>query len=226
MRPTVLICDDSLPVHESLRSFFAAENIDTLSAYDGEEALRLLRNAHVDLMILDIMLPKLFGSEVCREVRRTSDVPIIMLSALGTEDDRIRGLRLGADDYIAKPFSPAEVVERVKAVLRRAAPRARHRELRLGELAVDVDAYSVSVGGEKLKLTPGEVRLLIFFIQNAGTVLSRDRILDAVWGYTYCGDGRAVDAQIKRLRKKLPPEKAGCRIESVYGLGYRMEELP
>ncbi len=225
MNPTILICDDSYAVHESLRSFLEEADFDCVSTYDGEEALQVLRSRRIDLVILDIMLPKLFGTEVCREIRRTSDVPIILFSALGSENDRIQGLRLGADDYVTKPFSPREVVARVQAILRRANPKRPNKQLRFAELLVDLDAYLAWVNGTPVSLTPNEIKMLGYFIENAGVVLSRERLLNAVWGYDYVGDTRAVDAQIKRLRKKLPAEGVHFKIQSVYGIGFRLEEL-
>ena len=227
MNPTVLICDDNFAIHESLKSFLLAEGIDSISAYDGEEALSLLEKNHVDLIILDIMLPKLFGTEVCRIVRQKSNIPIIMLSALGSEEDRIKGLQLGADDYVTKPFSPKEVVLRVQTVLRRATGTAavKNNVLRLAELEVNTDSYTVTVNGEKIPVTSSEVKMLAYLIENKDVVLSRERLLNAIWGYDYVGDTRAVDAQIKRLRKKLPDEGVHFKIQSIYGVGFKLEEI-
>lgn len=225
MRPVVLICDDNYAIHESLRSFLSAEKIDTVSAYNGKDALTLVQNTGIDLVILDIMLPDFSGIDVCREIRRKSDVPVIMLSALGSETDRIHGLQIGADDYVTKPFSPLEVATRVRSILRRASVQQKRHVLRFAELTVDADAFLAYVDGEKAALTPNEVKMLAYFIENAGVVLSRERLLNAIWGYDYCGDSRAVDAQITRLRKKLPSEHVHFRIQSVYGIGYRLEEV-
>ena len=224
MKPLVLVCDDSFPVHEGLKTFLNNANIDMISAYNGEDALRLLKSNHVDLMILDIMLPKMFGTEVLRELRRVSALPVILLSALDSEDDVVNGLALGADDYVTKPFSPREVVGRIQAILRRSGgPQDQHatRRLHYAELTVDIDAITVSVDGRQLPMSPNEVKLLAYFIENAGIVLSRERLLNAVWGYDYQGDIRTVDTLVKQLRKKLPDS---CPyIQSIYGVGYRFE---
>ena len=226
MNPTVLICDDNFAVHESLKSFLQLENIDSVSAYSGEEALDLLASHQIDIVILDIMLPGMFGTELCRLIRSKNSIPIIMLSALGSEEDRIRGLKLGADDYVTKPFSPREVAARIQAILRRSSPQQKpHKKLYFAELTVDLDAYSVWVGSEKIELSPNEIKMLAYFIENKDIVLSRERLLNEVWGYDYVGDTRAVDAQIKRLRKKLPSENVHFRIQSVYGVGFKLEEI-
>ena len=225
MNPKILICDDSPSVHESISVLLSAEGMDTVSVYNGEDALILLRGGGIDLIILDIMLPALSGTEVCREIRRTSDVPIIMLSALGSENNRIQGLRLGADDYVTKPFSPLELAERVRAILRRTHQLTNRKELHFAELTVDPDAYTANVNEQRLDVTPSEVKMLIYFIKNAGKVLSREQLLNAVWGFDYRGDSRAVDSQIARLRKKLPLENLHFKIESVYGIGYKLEEI-
>lgn len=228
MKPLVLVCDDSFAVHEGLKTFLNNANIDMISAYNGEDALRLLKSNHVDLMILDIMLPKMFGTEVLRELRRVSALPVILLSALDSEDDVVNGLALGADDYVTKPFSPREVVGRIQAILRRSGgPQDQHatRRLHYAELTVDIDAITVSVDGRQLPMSPNEVKLLAYFIENAGIVLSRERLLNAVWGYDYIGDTRTVDSQIKRIRKKLSSEGTHFQIQSVYGIGFKLEAL-
>ena len=212
MKPLVLVCDDSFAVHEGLKTFLNNANIDMISAYNGEDALRLLKSNHVDLMILDIMLPKMFGTEVLRELRRVSALPVILLSALDSEDDVVNGLALGADDYVTKPFSPREVVGRIQAILRRSGgPQDQHATRWLH--------YA------QLPMSPNEVKLLAYFIENAGIVLSRERLLNAVWGYDYIGDTRTVDSQIKRIRKKISSEATHFQIQSVYGIGFKLEAL-
>lgn len=225
MNPKILICDDNPSVHESISILLSAEEMDTISVYNGEDALTLLRGGGIDLVILDIMLPAMSGTEVCREIRRTSDIPIILLSALGSESNRIQGLRLGADDYVTKPFSPLEITERVRAILRRTCKLTAQKELHFAELTVNPDAYTAIANGQKLDVTPSEVKMLVYFIKNAGTVLSREQLLNAVWGFDYCGDSRAVDSQIVRLRKKLSAKSVHIKIESVYGIGYKLEEI-
>lgn len=222
---TVMICDDNEAVHESLSAYLEQYGIKTISVYNGTEALRSLEKNHVDLIILDIMLPGMFGTEVCRRIRGSSDVPIIMLSAKGEELDRILGLELGADDYVTKPFSPREVVARVNVILKRVGQfREEGSKLSFRELQIDLDALNVKVRDRIVECTPKERELLILLVKNAGTALSRDRIMNEVWGYEYYGDTRAVDTLIKRLRQKLPDKNVSFRIASVYGMGYRLEE--
>lgn len=221
---TVLICDDNEVVHQSLSLYLKSEGIRTVSVYDGETALKLVREQSFDLVILDIMLPKMFGTDVCREIRKFSDVPIIFLSAKGEEIDRIIGLELGADDYVAKPFSPRELAVRVRTVLRRAGSKKSSQVLQLGELSVNAKAYEVSIRGEAVKLTPREVELLAFLVEHRGEVVSRDDIVNAVWGENYYGDYRAVDTLIARIRGKIPEHKAGIEFKSVYGVGYMINE--
>lgn len=221
---TVLICDDNEVIHQSLGLYLKSEGIRTVSVYDGESALKMVREQSFDLIILDIMLPKMFGTDVCREIRKFSDVPIIFLSAKGEEIDRIIGLELGADDYVAKPFSPRELAVRVRTVLRRAGSKKSSQILQLGELAVNAKAYEVSIRGEAVKLTPREVELLAFLVEHKGEVVSRDDIVNTVWGENYYGDYRAVDTLIARIRSKIPEHKAGVEFKSVYGVGYMINE--
>lgn len=221
-RTTVMICDDNIAVHESLASYLEADGYTVVSVYDAETALAKLNEIRCDLLILDIMLPNMFGTELCTKIRQASDLPIIMLSARSDEYDRITGLQVGADDYVTKPFSPREVVTRVRTILRR-VKRVDENVLRAGELAVYPDAYEVAVNGEKIPMTRKEVEILAYLAENIGRVLNREQILNTVWGYEYYGDTRAVDTQIKRLRQKLPEEGVHFAIRSVYGVGYKLE---
>lgn len=221
---TVMICDDKEAVHESLTRFLHEDGIEVISVYDGEAALEALSRHPVDLIILDVMLPRINGTDVCRTIRRSSDIPIIFLSARSEEIDRIIGLELGGDDYVTKPFSPREVALRVRKILSRtsAAPaRPATQMLRYAELSVNPDTMEVFVGEQKLDMTAKEVHLLSYLIRNAQKVLNREQILKAVWGYDYYGDTRAVDAVVKRIRKKLPTENVHFSIQSIYGVGYR-----
>lgn len=220
---TVMICDDNDTVHQTLRLYLQEAGFQVISAYDGKAALDMLRQTKVDLVILDIMMPKLFGTEVCRQIRKTSDLPIIILSAKVDEADRIVGLELGADDYVTKPFSPKEVVTRVKTVLRRTRPRKDNHTLQLGKLKVNPKAYDVWIDTQPIKLTPREVELLVFLMSHAGEVVSREEILNAVWGYDYYGDVRAVDTLLARLRGKIPEKYAGVAFRTIYGVGYMIE---
>lgn len=223
---TVLICDDNEAVHSSLTSFLTAEGIEVFSAYDGESALNELRRWSIDVVVLDIMLPGMDGFEVCREIRRQSDVYIIMLSARGEEIDRIVGLEMGADDYLAKPFSPREVVIRVRKAIRRQYPKPAPKALTLAELTVLPDSYEVYIGEEKLQMTSKEIDVLAFMVANAGKALPREHILNAAWGYEYYGDTRVVDSLVKRIRQKLAREGVHFAIRSIYGVGYKLEETP
>ena len=222
---TVMICDDKEAVHESLTRFLHEDGIEVISVYDGEAALEALSRHPVDLIILDVMLPRINGTDVCRTIRRSSDIPIIFLSARSEEIDRIIGLELGGDDYVTKPFSPREVALRVRKILSRtsAAPaRPATQMLRYAELSVNPDTMEVFVGEQKLDMTAKEVHLLSYLIRNAQKVHNREQILKAVWGYDYYGDTRAVDAVVKRIRKKLPTENVHFSIQSIYGVGYRL----
>lgn len=220
----VLICDDNIAVHESLTTYLKAERIDAVSVYDGESALEQMKRQHFDLIVLDVMLPRMFGTIVCQEIRKTSDVPILMLSAKGEELDRLTGLGLGADDYVTKPFSPREIVVRIKTILRRVSPLSReNRVIRVEELVINMESYEVFVASIKIDLTPRETEMLCYLVKNRGRVLTRDQCLNAVWGYDYDGDTRAVDTQIKRIRKKLPEAGVHFAIKGIYGVGYKFE---
>jgi DNA-binding response OmpR family regulator len=223
----ILICDDSIAVHESLSAYLRAENMEPVSAFDGEQAKQMIKLEKFDLIILDVMMPKVFGTDLCREIRKTDDVPIIMLSARGEELDRILGLELGADDYITKPFSPREVVTRIRTILKRAKPQ-RPAEgaqpfIEIGAMTIDREGYEVKIHGIKLDLTPKEMEVLVYFSQNINKVLSREQVLNKVWGYDYLGDTRAVDTLIKRLRQKFPDLNKGFEIKAIYGIGYKLE---
>ena len=222
----ILICDDDPVVHESLKIYLKNENFSCLSAYDGEEALKQAKSFIPTLIVLDIMMPKLNGLEVCKEIRKTSTVPIIMLTAKGEEIDRILGLELGADDYIVKPFSPREVVARIKAVIRRVIENTAEDKpstLFLNHLEISLSQYQVKYDGNTIISTPKEVETLYLLASNPGQVFSREQILNRVWGYDYYGDTRTVDTHIKRIRAKLPQEGMNGGLQTVYGVGYKFE---
>lgn len=221
---TVLICDDNIAVHESINAYLQAEGMNSVSVYDGEKALKLLKENSFDLVVLDIMMPGLFGTEVCKEIRKTSDIPILMLSAKSEEIDRIVGLEIGADDYITKPFSPREIVVRIKTILKRVQPKKENiHYLKAGNLSIDIDGYEVLINNQEIEFTAKEVELLVFLVKNKGKVVSREELLYKVWGYDYIGDTRAVDTLIKRIRQKLPKTSTDFSIKSVYGVGYKFE---
>ncbi len=222
----ILICDDNDTVHETIGMYLENDGMTYISAFDGEEALKKFRSEKPDLVILDLMMPKIFGTEVCREIRKISNVPIIMLTAKGEEIDKIVGLEIGADDYIVKPFSPREVVARIKTIFRRVGNSKEVQNRRLitfDNLRIDLDKYEVSINEEKIDVTPKECQILYLLATNEGRVMGREEILDKIWGYDYFGDTRVVDTQIKRLRKKIPEEDERWCIKTVYGIGYKFE---
>ncbi|MDR3296421.1 MAG: response regulator transcription factor [Clostridiales Family XIII bacterium] len=224
----ILICDDQRMIHETLCEYMEAEGFSCVSAFDGEEATDKFRSEKPDLVVLDLMMPKKSGIDVCREIRRESGVPIIMLTAKGEEIDRILGLELGADDYIVKPFSPREVVARIKAIFRRVSEKpadADEQTLSFPRLQVSLSNYEVRVDGEAVACTPKEVELLYKLCSAPGRVWNREQLLADVWGYDFYGDTRVVDTQIKRIRQKLP-ENEQWGIRSIYGVGYKFEAKP
>lgn len=224
--PHILICDDDPVVHESLGIYLDAEHFPHSSAYDGEEALAMNASVKPDLIILDIMMPKMSGTDVCRTIRKTSSVPIIMLTAKGEEIDRILGLELGADDYIVKPFSPREVISRIKAVFRRIHDVEQGQSssvLRFDGLEINIDNYQVKVNDEVVAFTPKEVEILYLLASHPGQVMDREQILSKVWGYDYFGDTRTVDTHIKRIRQKIDSDNPKYALITVYGVGYKFE---
>ena len=226
MYPLILICDDDPVVHESLGLYLSSEGYEHQSAYDGQQAIEMFENLHPDMIVLDLMMPKMSGIDVCRTIRQTSSTPIIMLTAKGEEIDRILGLELGADDYIVKPFSPREVLARIKAVLRRFSEKTPEDDssiIRLPQLEISLENYQVKAAGKIIPCTPKEVEILHMLTSNVGQVFSREQILSRVWGYDYFGDTRTVDAHIKRIRQKLPQENVPWALKTVYGVGYRFE---
>ena len=226
MYPLILIADDDSVVHESLGLYLESEGYEHQSAYDGQQALEMVESLHPDLIVLDLMMPRVSGIDVCRTVRQTSTLPIIMLTAKGEEIDRILGLELGADDYIVKPFSPREVLARIKAVLRRFSEKTGDEDssiIRLPQLEISLENYQVKAAGKVIPCTPKEVEILHMLTSNVGQVFSREQILSRVWGYDYFGDTRTVDAHIKRIRQKLPQEGVPWALKTVYGVGYRFE---
>lgn len=222
---TILVVEDEESVRELVRMYLENEGFRVETASDGEEALNKVKANTPDLIILDIMLPKFDGWTVCREVKKTSNVPIIMLSARTEEFDRVLGLELGADDYIPKPFSPREMVARVRAVLRRtsASPEATGRVITYRGLTIDRDANRVVIRDKEVAMTPREFELLWFLACHPGRVYSREQLLEEVWGYEYLGDGRTVDTHIKRLREKLHADGEVTYIKTVWGRGYKFE---
>ena len=222
----VLVADDDLNVHRALDAGFRKEAFQMVSAYDGDEAMEAIRRLRPDIVVLDVMMPKKDGLMVLRETRKETNVPIIMLSAKADEFDRLLGLELGADDYIAKPYSVREVVARVKAVLRRiheTTEPMRTSHLVAGNLDIDMNAYVIKLDGQVIPCTPKETEIIWALASNPGMVFSREHLLQSIWGYDYLGDTRAVDSHIKRIRAKLCKPGNGWEIRTVWGVGYRFE---
>lgn len=225
MNPKILVVDDEIPVTELIKYNLEKALYQVLVAHDGEAALQIARESSPDLILLDLMLPRIDGLDVCRELRRTSQVPIIMVTARGEEADRVIGLELGADDYLTKPFSMRELMARIKAVLRRNQPDTVSHSLLSGPhgLTLDEESRSITLGGGELSLTRLEYDLIQYLLLHQGQILSREQLLSQAWGYDFVGDTRAVDSAIKRLRKKLQTHKPGVVfIETLRGFGYRM----
>ena len=223
---TILVVDDEKEIVEVLAAYLEREDYEVLRAYDGQAALDIARRDEPDLILLDLMLPEVNGFEVCKLLRVTSSVPIIMLTARDEETDKILCLEVGADDYITKPFSPREVLARVRAVLRRAVGEVASAEkLRLGEIAIDFAKHEVTKAGEAIALTPTEFKLLEAMARNPGRVFTRLQLIDYIQGYSFEGYERTIDAHVKNLRQKIEANpKTPQYIVTVFGVGYRMEE--
>ena len=225
----ILIADDNQQITSILANYARKEGFEPLVALDGQQALELFEQheKNIDVVLLDVMMPKLDGFEVCRELRRRSMVPIIMVTARGEDFERIMGLDIGADDYILKPFSAGEVMARVRAILRRVQPREAELQnlYSVGNLVIDLDKYLVTIGGAEVTLTKKEVELLWTLAKNSSKVFSRENLLDSIWGYDYFGDSRTVDSHIKRLRAKVDKfEHEEWEITTIWGVGSRFEE--
>jgi two-component system, OmpR family, alkaline phosphatase synthesis response regulator PhoP len=219
--PRILVVEDEAQIVDLLRSYLRRDGFEVDEAADGEVALAAAARLRPDLIILDLMLPKMDGREVCRRIRETANTPIIMLTARDEETDKLLGLELGADDYITKPFSPREVVARVRAVLRRGS-RETVEVVRAGDLLIDLRAHEVSLGGRRVELTPTEFRLLETMAGHPNQVFTRMQLIDRVQGHAFEGYERTVDAHIKNLRGKVEPDPKTPRyIVTVYGVGYK-----
>jgi two-component system, OmpR family, response regulator ResD len=225
MNKNILIADDHDGILDILKSYILKEGYTPLIAHDGEEALNLFYEYSPILILLDIMMPKKDGLTLCREIRRTSNVPIIMITARSEDADRIMGLDTGADDYVVKPFSPGEVMARIRAVLRRLDVSEENKKLlRHPGLEVNITDYEVKIEGSLVALTKKEIEILWLLAMNPGKVFSRENLLSSVWGYDYFGDSRTVDTHIKRLRAKTHiTESLGWDIKTIWGVGYKFE---
>ena len=226
MQYKILIVDDDENICELLRLYLEKDGFETVVANDGEQAVDFASKYSPDLILLDIMLPKLDGWQVCREIRKTSDTPIIMLTAKGETFDKILGLELGADDYVSKPFDTKEVIARIKAVLRRSHESdkpAQTNEVRYDKLRINLTNYELEVNGVKIDTPPKELELIYHLASNPNRVYTRDQLLDEVWGFDYYGDSRTVDVHVKRLREKLENVSDEWCLKTVWGVGYKFE---
>ena len=225
----ILIVDDDRNICELLRLYLEKEGYETCLAHDGESAVNLHNETDVDLVLLDVMMPRVDGWEACRRMRAKKDTPIIMLTAKGETFDKVLGLELGADDYIVKPFDTKEVVARIKAVLRRTGRTAQSKteshdgELVFDNLVVNITKYELKVKGEVVDTPPKEMELLYYLAKNPNKVFTRDALLDEVWGFEYYGDSRTIDVHIKRLREKLEGVSDQWSLKTVWGVGYKFE---
>lgn len=215
----ILVVDDDANICELLRLYLTKEGYQVTVANDGEEGLEKFNAVKPDMVLLDVMMPRMDGLEVCRRIRKAGNTPVMMLTAKGETFDKVLGLELGADDYMVKPFDAKEVVARIKAVLRRTEKPVEEKVLRLGELSVNPTRHVVQVSGETVNLTLKEFELLCLLLDNPGVVFTRDQLLNQIWGYSFDGESRTVDVHVRHLRQKLGD--CGNYIETVRGIGYR-----
>lgn len=224
----ILVCDDDKNICELLRLYLEKDGYTVIIANDGEQALDKFRIEQPELILLDIMMPKLDGWQVCREIRKKSDCPIIMITAKGETFDKVLGLELGADDYVTKPFDPKEIIARIKAVLRRVHPASQEsaetaKEVKYDNLVVNMTKYELKVSGKVVDTPPKELELLFYLASNPNHVFTRDQLLDKVWGFEYYGDSRTVDVHVKRLREKLEGVSQEWSLKTVWGVGYKFD---
>lgn len=218
----ILVVDDESRMRKLVRDFLVKSNYQVLEAEDGEQAVDLFfSQKDISLIVLDVMMPKMDGWQVCREIRAYSKVPIIMLTARGDERDELQGFELGVDEYISKPFSPKILVARIEAILRRTNQAAADEILSAGGIEIDKAAHMVKIDGKDVELSYKEFELLVYFMENKGIALSREKILNHVWNYDYFGDARTIDTHVKKLRSKLGDK--GELIKTIWGMGYKLE---
>ena len=221
----VLIADDEKGIRDIIKEYLLSEEFVVVEAIDGVDALNKFQNNQIHLVVLDVMMPKMDGWNVCREIRKSSNVPIILLTARGEEYDVLFGFELGIDDYITKPFSPKELIARIKAILARSAAKQNEQSLKnsiiIENMTVDFDARALYIEGNQINMTPKEYELFIFLIQNQRKVFTREQLLDQVWGYDFYGDIRTVDTHIKSIRESVG--KYRNWIKTVWGVGYKLE---
>lgn len=223
----ILIADDNKDITDILSTYALKEGLEPVVAADGEEALQLFHKCNPSVVLLDVMMPKEDGYEVCRKIRAQSNVPVILITARGEDFERIMGLDIGADDYIVKPFSPSEVMARVRAVMRRMSRNEEKKSgnsLTVSNLMINLDEYTLWISGEKINLTKKEIETMWILAGNPNKVYTRDNLLDSLWGFDYFGDSRTVDSHIKRLRSKLSKiEHPEWAIKTIWGVGYKFE---
>ena len=222
-RLKILVVDDESRMRKLIKDFLVKSGYEVLEAEDGEKAVDMfLSIKDIALLILDVMMPKMDGWEVCREIRKNSKVPIIMLTAKASEADELKGFELGVDEYVSKPFSPKILVARVEAVLRRSNAAVAEEVIYAGDIVIDKSAHQVKIDDKVIELSYKEFELLTYFAENQGIALSREKILNNVWNYDYFGDARTIDTHVKKLRNKLG-EKGGEYIKTIWGMGYKFE---
>ena len=224
----ILIADDNQDITDILSTYSKKDGFDPIVASDGEEAIRLFDKFSPSVVLLDVMMPKEDGYEVCRKIRAKSNVPVILITARGEDFEKIMGLDIGADDYIVKPFSPSEVMARVRAVLRRMTKAEKGKEneniISIGNLIINLEEYTLHIDGHKMQLTKKEIETMWTLASNPNKVFTRDNLLDSLWGFDYFGDSRTVDSHIKRLRAKLDTVKHPTwSIKTIWGVGYKFE---
>lgn len=223
---TILIADDDANICELVRLYLEKEGFETIVCFNGERALEIFREGNIDLAILDIMMPKTDGVSVCREIRKDSKMPIIMLTAKGETFDKVLCFELGADDYVVKPFEGKELVARVKAVLRRSGKQEKEYEEKIvsfDNLTVNLTNYELILDGESMEIPPKELELLYFLASHPNRVFTREQLLEDVWGFDYFGDSRTVDVHVKRLREKLEGHNEKWQLKTVWSVGYKFE---
>jgi len=223
--PKILIADDETDISMLIKRYAEREGFEVTSVEDGSDAIEICKKEDFDIIIMDVMMPDTDGFTACRKIRETKDIPVIMLSARGTEYDKLFGFEVGIDDYVTKPFSPKELMARIKVIIKRHAVTAEKKNdniIKVGGIEIDIPGHTVYVDGEKTDLTAKEYGILLYLVKNKGIVLSRDQILNEVWGYDYFGDDRTVDWQIKLLRGKLG--KYRDAVHTIRGAGYKFED--
>lgn len=223
MSKIILVIEDDGNIRELLRLYLEQEGYSVETAQDGLEGMRAFKRLHPDLVLLDLMMPVMDGTQVIREIRTSSKTPVIMLTAKGETFDKVTGLELGADDYITKPFEMRELIARVRAVLRRFDKGGAPMKLEFDNLIIDKESYNIVVKGEKMEIPPKEIELLYFLASSPNRVFTRAQLLDDVWGFDYFGDTRTVDVHVKRLREKLQGVSDQWEIKTVWGVGYKFE---